>query len=281
MGCSISYVSRNLYPHPNDLVELVKNNNIVEFKKYIKEHNSYEYINAKDVNTINAPAFSLLHLACRKNHSEIITILLNYNAVFGAVSVKDLCFGLAGDINPLHLAAYYGNLEAVEILLEKVPNMINLINNDNGINRKTALHYAIQGTYSPIKRANSIKIAELLIKKGCALDAKDCLGKTPLHYAVTSDVQSLSTLLISSGASIDITDNLGKTPLHYTVLYDDSINATFLISKGANLNAKDRIGYTPLDYCLKDGSGNHYEKHQHAEIRSVIKYAMDRQSNQI
>ena len=267
------------------LVELVNNNNIVEFENYIKEHNSYKYINAQDVNSINAPAFTLLQLASAKNHSEIIKILLNYNAVFSSIYVGKLYFGLTGNINPLHLATYEGNLETVEILLDKVPDIMNQINNHNGVDNKTALHYAIQCSYSSLKRNNSIKIAELLINKGCLTDCKDINGKTPLHYASTSgvDVQSLVMLLLSNGASIDLTDSYGKTCLHYAVSYDDSILATLLISKGANLHIKDHNGMIPLDYCIKDRNGNLYEENQLTEIRSIIKHAMNQnqQSNQI
>ena len=118
---------------------------------------------------------------------------------------------------------------------------------------------------TPLHRAGSEEIAELLIAKGADVNAKDRYGWTPLHYARSvklaelliangADIQAKSQYTKSELFGINLNPDLGVmstvikyfsgiTPLH--VAQSPEI-AQLLITKGADVNAKAKNGITPL-----------------------------------
>ena len=89
------------------------------------------------------------------------------------------------------------------------------------------------GVYNP-------DIAELLIKYGTDVSAKNNYGETPLFYASN---QYVASLLIEHGADVNAKDNRGETPLFFG---SNRRIASLLIEHGADVNAKDKNGQTPL-----------------------------------
>ena len=78
------------------------------------------------------------------------------------------------------------------------------------------------------------------------LDARNNLGKTPLHYAVTYGTVDLLDFLIAKGADLNAADNTGMTPLHTAAMIGRTEEAERLLKAGANLEACDTFGDTPL-----------------------------------
>lgn len=76
--------------------------------------------------------------------------------------------------------------------------------------------------------------------------ARNKMGKTPLHYAVTYGATAMIDLLLASGADINAADNTGLTPLHVAAMLDRTNQAQALIEKGADIEARDSFGDTPL-----------------------------------
>jgi len=54
--------------------------------------------------------------------------------------------------------------------------------------------------------------AAILIERGAAVNAKDILGRTPLHLAAREGNKSMAEFLLKNGADPALTDNDGKTP---------------------------------------------------------------------
>ena len=71
---------------------------------------------------------------------------------------------------PLHMAAFRGHKDIVELLIAKGANV-----NAKEKNSATALHFAAQEGHKDI--------VELLIAKGADVNAKTIKGQTPLHFA--------------------------------------------------------------------------------------------------
>ena len=86
---------------------------------------------------------------------------------------------------------------------------------------------------------NRVDIAQALIARGDDIDAKDNIGRTPLHLAATGNSLDVASLLIDLGADIDAKDNDGFTPLHFAAAENSLDVASLLIDRGANTDGID------------------------------------------
>jgi len=55
--------------------------------------------------------------------------------------------------------------------------------------------------------------ADLLIRRGAAVNARDEQGRTPLHFAAMNGLIEVAEVLASHGAALDIPDDSGDTPV--------------------------------------------------------------------
>lgn len=103
----------------------------------------------------------------------------------------------------LGLASFFGHFQVVKQLLYK------------GANPNTASNNSFK--VAPIHSAcaiSAIELAELLIKNGANVNAKQMHGVTPLHSAAYNGQTKLAKLLIDHGADIRAKTDNGQTPLH-------------------------------------------------------------------
>jgi ankyrin repeat protein len=103
---------------------------------------------------------------------------------------------------PLHSAAFRGDLEMVEVLLEY------------------GVAIDAQNSYccTPLSGAaigyhNNPRVARLLIERGADPNIRDSSGFTPLHYASQWWKIEIARVLVEHGANIEVKDNKGRTPL--------------------------------------------------------------------
>lgn len=101
--------------------------------------------------------------------------------------------------SPLHLAAQYGHLSTVKVLLQA------------GISRdartkvdRTPLHIAAAEGHA--------NIVDVLIRNGASINARDMLEMTSLHWAMEHNRQDVADLLIKNGADLYAYSKFGKTP---------------------------------------------------------------------
>jgi hypothetical protein len=104
---------------------------------------------------------------------------------------------------PLHSAAYYGDLEMVQVLLEYGVD----INTKNSFDL-TPLDFASYGG-----RHNEYRVARLLIEHGADPNTRDVEGSTPLHRASGHGRIEIVRLLTEHGANVEAKDDKGRTPL--------------------------------------------------------------------
>ena len=65
-----------------------------------------------------------------------------------------------------------------------------------------------------------MELVNLLLASGCAIDAKNIINYTPLHYAVVKENVELARLLLDSGCAMDVKDRAGDTPLQHAILQE-------------------------------------------------------------
>jgi hypothetical protein len=106
--------------------------------------------------------------------------------------------------NPLHAAAYSGNLEVVRILIEYEHAYINA--KDGG--GWTPLFWASGGHNS-----EDGSVVRLLLEHGADINVQTRRGWTPLHYASFNGALEFVRLLLEHGANVEAKNNYGKTAL--------------------------------------------------------------------
>jgi|GEM_PF-3218851 FOG: Ankyrin repeat len=71
-------------------------------------------------------------------------------------------------------------------------------------------------------------------------------GETPLLAAVAAGEAEVAELLIRRGAKVDARDRDGRTPLMHAADFADAVLVEQLLRAGADVRAKDYKGETPL-----------------------------------
>ena len=173
---------------------------------------------------------------------------------------------LAGDISPLHFAAWQGKLPVLAICLEQ-GIQVDLLDEAN----RTALHMAAW--------SGNPEAAQFLLDHNASVDLPNNIGATPMMEAARIGNPSTLDLLLSSGADLNASDIRGSglveyaasgghkalvailkkrgstnhKPLHVAAGIGD-LTALNALAKDANAtNATDGWGATPLLYAAKGG----------------------------
>jgi ankyrin repeat protein len=102
---------------------------------------------------------------------------------------------------PLHLAAFFGQVESVRLLLERDAPVDAVADNEM---RVTPLHSAAAGRHEDVAR--------LLIKAGADVNARQRHGYTPLHSAAQNGDVELVDRLLHAGADPSARTDDGRTP---------------------------------------------------------------------
>jgi len=116
---------------------------------------------------------------------------------------------------PLHSAAYYGQIDAVRLLLKHNADVTP--QDDIGW---TALHYPgdIHDYCKGLNVSQQLaEITRLLLEHGADVDARSLIGWTPLQVAALRGNVAVARVLLEHGANVDEEDNRGRTPFQYAL----------------------------------------------------------------
>ena len=113
------------------------------------------------------------------------------------------------DASPLHSAAYYGDLQMVQVLLEHKADVN--AQKDTG---ETPLHYLSNDLGGGRQIPQLHKVSRLLLEHGADVNARSHNFSTPLHIAARNGKVEVVRVLLEHGASVGAEDSEGKSPSH-------------------------------------------------------------------
>ena len=125
---------------------------------------------------------------------------------------------------PLHLAAFFGNIEAARLLLNKGAAVKTRSTNAM---KNLPLHAAAAGRHT--------EIVKLLLEFGTPASAQQHGGWTALHAAAQHGDVDMAKVLIDNGAELSARADNQQRPLDLAVLKAHQAMVDFLESKGASL----------------------------------------------
>ena len=211
--------------------------------------------------------FTALGAASQQNHTDILHLLLRYNASvnamnanghpalwsaakFGNMECARVLLAAGADVNatsdinnghqPLHAAAFFNHVAMAELLLDNGASVSSLAANES-----VPLHLAAA--------EGSLAVAELLLRRGADAGAVRVDGIAALHLAAQHGFVELVSLLLDHGAALDPLGSKGETPLH-TAAYVGQLDVVrLLLERGANAQAMAKNWETPRTIALRKG----------------------------
>ncbi len=181
---------------------------------------------------------NVLHKAALQGRTDVVNILLT-----SADLDVNACDPSQGSRNPLMLAAIYGYVGVVEILLKR-DDLLPSLRAD-----RTALMFAAT--------EDQLEIVKLLLKDPrVSINDQDQLGATALMLAAYFGYTSIVEALLDAGADAEITDGTeegGGTPLLRAIDYDHLPVVRLFLRRNVNHISKDRYDRTLLHGAAVNG----------------------------
>lgn len=181
---------------------------------------------------------SALHFACWKGSSrEFVERLLEFGADIRQKSQL-------GGYYPIHLASFSGNIELVNLLLDREGSELVNLKDQRGL---SPLHWSARG--------GSRDIVKLLIKRGSVgLHDRDVLKRSPLQLAASNGRYEVVEELLDCGANMFEKEINGYTPLHAAAQYGRTNVVELLIARGAYIGDRAEKGFTPTHLAAQSCS---------------------------
>ncbi|KAL2821430.1 ankyrin [Aspergillus cavernicola] len=161
--------------------------------------------------------------------------------------------GVKEPLHGAHLAAFFGLLGPIDVLLSR--NMLDINLEDQ--QGRTLLTWATAYGHETL--------VHMLLQRGANPNSTNKFGFSPLFYATVSGKSSIIRSLIEAGAEVNVVDKNGRTPLFHAAEGDSSqlmplafegnceAAIKLLLDYGACATQVDSLGQTPLFAAAKNG----------------------------
>src|SRR6266702_3108843 len=173
--------------------------------------------NGAKVNAVNIHGQNAWHLLSQNScyfgffEHEFAKLLLERNV---DVNGRD-----KDQATPLHLASYYGHVDAAEVLLDHGAQA-----NAEDIRGQTPLHQVVLGNhdyqsftinswYQKSHPRRAVRLAQQLLERGVDVNAQNKDHETPLHLASRLRLLEMARILLKHGADVNVKNSEGKSPL--------------------------------------------------------------------
>ncbi|GFV09793.1 hypothetical protein TNCV_2598481 [Trichonephila clavipes] len=189
-----------------------------------------------------------MHIASESGHQETALVFLKKGV--------PLHMSNKTGTKAIHTAAAHGFVEVIRNLLDRGEN-VDATTPENS----TALHLAVQ--------ANQPEVVEILLGHGANVQMKAGKnGETALHMAAgVIDGHKCAELIIKSGADVNARNEDGETPLHNAARHGQLKTVTQLLEDGAGLDSLSKNGETATHY---GSSINKDQIHYPTEDKDII-----------
>ncbi|VBB31376.1 unnamed protein product [Acanthocheilonema viteae] len=224
---------------------------------------------------INNDGLTALQLAIIANQKEVVEPMIRMKPT---LLQSDRCYSLL----PLHLAAAYGHINELEIILKHSSDVKKTTKAG-----RTALHFAVErwngNAEKDVQRLSCIQVIhytfsknyvhmELLVSLGVPLNTRDCDGMTALHLAA----QAIQGQAPISNSKVEVVLQMKKSNMRLeelaSVLRPQWPVAVmcFLIAQGADPQIHDRSGYVPFELIAEPTLKSLFEQYVACRPRSCV-----------
>ena len=187
-------------------------------------------VNVNPVNNLNATP---LHAATMHRRYRIVEMLVNTAGI--AINAAD-----TAGFTPLHIAAVLGYTEIIATILSH-----------HGVNLDTRIG---DHEYAPMHFATErghVRAVELLIAAGADVNIQNAGGVTPLIVAASRRNEGMLDAIISApGVDVNMRMGDGRAPLHFAVIHKHIAAIEMLIEAGADVNMRMGDGRAPLHIAV-------------------------------
>jgi ankyrin repeat protein len=94
----------------------------------------------------------------------------------------------------------------------------------------------------------------LLLTTIAAVLVMGCGPSISIHKAAQEGNIEAVKQHLAAGTDVDAKDNIGRTPLHWSTVFGKNEIVEMLMAEGADINAKSDGGRTPLDWAIRSNA---------------------------
>ena len=202
---------------------------------YLDPENKTKFF-PSDEKVLSSP-YSPMHFAAENNHVDAISFYLEKLTVSKNPGVQTA--GLLKGVTPMHLAAWYGNLQIVKLIKNKLGTL-----NPSTANGYSVLHHAAFSGHLDIVK----EIVKDLNENNNPAAEDISNQRTPLHEAARGGNVEVLKFFKDIVPDMSIVDSLGRTALHYATI-KGKLGAVKYLADFTSIEMKSKIGQTPLHFA--------------------------------